>query len=72
MDCEQVQQAAKMLAGELGAQHIDLNFGCPVRKVTAKGGGSAIPVHPKLLARLVKVSSDCQLLLLGPFLCVHK
>lgn len=45
-----------MLAGELGAQHIDLNFGCPVRKVTAKGGGSAIPVHPELLASLVRAA----------------
>lgn len=42
-----------MLVEERGAQHIDLNFGCPVRKVTAKGGGSAIPLRPRLLARLV-------------------
>jgi nifR3 family TIM-barrel protein len=34
--------------------HIDMNFGCPVRKVTAKGGGSAIPAKPRLLARLVR------------------
>jgi nifR3 family TIM-barrel protein len=34
--------------------HIDMNFGCPVRKVTSKGGGSAIPAKPRLLARLVR------------------
>jgi len=31
-----------------------MNFGCPVRKVTAAGGGAAIPVKPKLLARIVR------------------
>ena len=36
-----------------GVDHVDLNLGCPVRKVTAHGGGSAIPVKPRLMARLV-------------------
>ena len=31
--------------------HIDLNFGCPVPKVTRKGGGSALPWRRVLLAR---------------------
>jgi nifR3 family TIM-barrel protein len=30
-----------------------MNFGCPVRKVTSKGGGSAIPLKPNLMRRLV-------------------
>ena len=34
--------------------HIDLNFGCAVRKVTAAGGGAAIPARPRLMARLVR------------------
>jgi nifR3 family TIM-barrel protein len=34
--------------------HIDMNFGCPVRKVTAAGGGAAIPVRPRLLQRIVR------------------
>ena len=34
-------QATKVLAEEWGVHHIDMNFGCPVRKVTAAGGGSA-------------------------------
>jgi hypothetical protein len=45
--------ACRHLAQECGVHHIDLNFGCPVRKVTAKGGGSALPLRPKLFRRLV-------------------
>jgi len=37
-----------------GIDHIDINFGCPVPKVTRQGGGSAIPARPRLLARLVR------------------
>ncbi len=37
-----------------GVHHIDINMGCPVPKVTRAGGGSAIPVKPRLLARLVR------------------
>ena len=32
-----------MLVDEDRADHIDLNFGCPVPKVTRKGGGAALP-----------------------------
>ncbi|MFT7541834.1 MAG: nifR3 family TIM-barrel protein, partial [Gammaproteobacteria bacterium] len=39
-----------------GVQHIDMNFGCPVPKVTRNGGGSAIPVKPRLLARIVRAA----------------
>ncbi len=37
-----------------GVDHVDLNLGCPVRKVTSHGGGSAIPAKPRLMARLVR------------------
>ena len=37
-----------------GVDHVDLNLGCPVRKVTAAGGGSAIPLKPRLMARIVR------------------
>jgi nifR3 family TIM-barrel protein len=37
-----------------GVDHLDINFGCPVPKVTRSGGGSAIPLKPRLLARLVR------------------
>jgi len=47
-------EAARRLAGDGRVDHIDLNFGCPVRKVTSKGGGAAIPAKPRLLARLVR------------------
>ena len=37
-----------------GVDHLDINMGWPVPKVTRAGGGSAIPVKPRLLARLVR------------------
>ena len=36
-----------------GVDHVDLNLGCPVPKVTRHGGGSAIPVRPRLMGRIV-------------------
>jgi nifR3 family TIM-barrel protein len=50
-----VGEMAASLAGE-GVDHIDMNFGCPVPKVTRCGGGSAIPVKPRLLARIVRAA----------------
>ncbi len=47
-------EAARRLVGDGHVDHIDLNFGCPVRKVTVKGGGAAIPIKPNLLRRLVR------------------
>ncbi len=47
-------EATRRLVGEGRVDHLDLNFGCPVKKVTAKGGGAAIPLKPRLLARLVR------------------
>ena len=47
-----VEEAARALVAE-GVEHIDLNFGCPVPKVTRVGGGSAIPLRPRLMARIV-------------------
>ena len=40
-----------MIVDEDLADHIDLNFGCPVPKVTRKGGGAALPVQARLFAR---------------------
>lgn len=48
-----VGKAVERLVGEGHVDHIDMNFGCPVRKVTRKGGGSALPLKPKLLAQIV-------------------
>ncbi len=47
-----VSLATRYLVDELGAGHIDLNFGCPVRKVTAQGGGAALPHKPLHLAKI--------------------
>ena len=46
-------QAARILVSEDRADHIDLNFGCPVPKVTRKGGGSAIPWKTELFRSIV-------------------
>jgi len=50
-----VGEMARALVDE-GVEHIDMNFGCPVPKVTRQGGGSAIPLKSRLLARLVRAT----------------
>jgi nifR3 family TIM-barrel protein len=45
--------AARLLVTEDRADHIDLNFGCPVPKVTRKGGGSALPWKRDLFRSVV-------------------
>jgi nifR3 family TIM-barrel protein len=51
-DPADLQETSRRLAEE-GVEHIDLNLGCPVPKITRQGGGSAICVRPRLVARLV-------------------
>ncbi|KRE63143.1 tRNA dihydrouridine synthase DusB [Nostocoides sp. Soil756] len=46
--------AARMLVTEDRADHIDLNFGCPVPKVTRKGGGAALPWKTELFRGIVR------------------
>ena len=48
-----VRAAVRMLVAEDRADHIDLNFGCPVPKVTRKGGGSALPWKTSLFRDIV-------------------
>jgi nifR3 family TIM-barrel protein len=48
--------AVRYLVDEVGVDHIDMNFGCPVPKVTRKGGGSALPVHRRLLRGIVRAA----------------
>jgi nifR3 family TIM-barrel protein len=55
-DPRYVGEAVAWLVGENRVDHIDMNFGCPVRKVTRKGGGAAIPARPRLLARIVRAA----------------
>ena len=45
--------AARMSADEGLADHIDMNFGCPVPKVTKRGGGAALPFKRRLFGQIV-------------------
>nr|WSY55083.1 tRNA dihydrouridine synthase DusB [Streptomyces sp. NBC_00886] len=54
VDPATVGKAVRMIAEEGLADHIDLNFGCPVPKVTRKGGGSALPYKRNLLRAILK------------------
>jgi nifR3 family TIM-barrel protein len=56
VDPYNVGEAVKLLVSERRVDHIDMNFGCPVRKVTSKGGGSAIPLKPRLLRSIVRAA----------------
>lgn len=51
-----VREAVSRLVGEGCIDHLDMNFGCPVRKVTRKGGGAAIPLRPRVLASIVRAA----------------
>jgi nifR3 family TIM-barrel protein len=49
-----VGEAVKRLVSDGLVDHVDMNFGCPVRKVTRQGGGAALPAKPKLLAAIIR------------------
>ncbi len=53
VDPDTTYDAAKMIVDENMADHIDMNFGCPVPKVTRKGGGAALPYKRSLFGRIV-------------------
>ena len=53
VDPENTYAAAKMIADEDMADHIDMNFGCPVPKVTRRGGGAALPFKRRLFGQIV-------------------
>jgi nifR3 family TIM-barrel protein len=54
VDPKTVSEAVTMLVAEDRADHIDLNFGCPVPKVTRKGGGAALPWKLDLFRDIVE------------------
>jgi nifR3 family TIM-barrel protein len=56
VDPHHVGLAVERLVGEGRVDHIDLNFGCPVPKVTRRGGGAAIPLKPRLLQSIVRAA----------------
>jgi nifR3 family TIM-barrel protein len=51
-----VGQAVRMIVEDDLADHVDLNFGCPVPKVTRKGGGSALPWRIGLFDDIVRAA----------------
>ena len=53
VDPATVEAAVRILVEEDRADHIDLNFGCPVPKVTRKGGGAALPWKTSLFRDIV-------------------
>ena len=51
-----VGAAVRIAVEDFGADHVDLNMGCPVPKVTRLGGGAALPVHRVLLRDIVRAA----------------
>jgi nifR3 family TIM-barrel protein len=58
VDPATVGAAVRMVVEEDLADHVDLNFGCPVPKVTRRGGGAALPFKHRLFARIVTAAVD--------------
>ena len=60
-----IAEAVRIIVAEDRADHIDLNFGCPVPKVTRKGGGAALPwkigLFSEIVERAVKAAGDVPL-----------
>jgi nifR3 family TIM-barrel protein len=53
IDPRYIGEAVSILCGDHGVAHVDLNFGCPVPKVTRKGGGAALPWKSGLLGEIL-------------------
>jgi nifR3 family TIM-barrel protein len=58
VDPATVGAAVRMVVEEDLADHVDLNFGCPVPKVTRRGGGAALPFKHRLFARIVTAAVE--------------
>ena len=58
VDPATVSAAVRILVEEDRADHVDLNFGCPVPKVTRKGGGAALPWKRDLFEAIVTGAVD--------------
>lgn len=54
VDPDVIGRAVRMIVDEDLADHVDLNFGCPVPKVTRKGGGAALPWRIELFDDIVR------------------
>ena len=53
-----IAAAVRILIDGNHADHIDLNFGCPVPKVTRKGGGAALPWKLGLFTAIVRAAVE--------------
>ena len=49
-------RATAILCDEYAVSHVDLNFGCPVPKVTRKGGGAALPYKRDRLRAILQAT----------------
>src|SRR5690554_4875315 len=58
VDPATISAAVRLLVEEDRADHVDLNFGCPVPKVTRKGGGAALPWKRDLFEAIVTGAVD--------------
>ncbi|ROS73686.1 tRNA dihydrouridine synthase DusB [Cellulomonas sp. PhB143] len=58
VDPATVGAAVRILAERELADHVDLNFGCPVPKVTRKGGGAVLPWKRDLFASIVTAAVE--------------
>ncbi len=53
VEADVMAKATTILCAEFGVGHVDLNFGCPVPKVTRRGGGGALPWKRDRLAAIL-------------------
>nr|WP_240675324.1 tRNA dihydrouridine synthase DusB [Cellulomonas endophytica] len=58
VDPATVGAAVRMVVEEDRADHVDLNFGCPVPKVTKRGGGAVLPWKRELFRAIVTAAVD--------------
>ncbi len=56
VDPATIGAAVRMIVEEDRADHIDMNFGCPVPKVTKKGGGAVLPWKRDLFRDIVRAA----------------
>ena len=57
-DAATIGAAVRLVRAEDLADHVDLNFGCPVPKVTRRGGGAALPYKRALFGRIVSAAVE--------------
>jgi nifR3 family TIM-barrel protein len=56
VDPQTTARAVRMVAEENLADHLDLNYGCPMPKITRNGGGAAIPYKRRLFASIMRAA----------------